>query len=372
MKKTNLIIAFAIFATTSALLFTGCPKEPDPSKPHVAEIVDLRNYKNDGTVLSRAANSGESDPVSSTFSYKIIDNVKNFDGGVEGNGVSRFQKTENGQWKLIFPGDAEFEALAGMVSFEDHPDGFKFVFKKAADYGNIDWVNLQYVDKNGNRSTAIEAEDWGTLTESGDFEIVYPLVNPNTSNIFWVMFDDNNPDHYSAYLFFEVNTIHGKGCVKPMQWDYQETDYSEILDGHLLHITKMIPPKAYNITHSFQLIEQKNGTEAYGPYLNEDGSYDVVTKLGGCFDEKISEEEQLAADNGTALDYTIDLADYLEEDFDNYWGKIDLSLSEGKPYIFTEFNYKYQLEGYDGYFFSTPAIKPVPVSSEYFQNLRAE
>ncbi|MCQ2592251.1 MAG: hypothetical protein MJ188_05660 [Treponema sp.] len=364
MKKTLLSLAICAVAF---LGLTGCPGNPsesDPKKQHVAEIVDLRNYKSDGTILARESIT--------EFSYKIIDNVENFDGGAEGTGVSRFQKTENGQWKQLFPGDAEFKALASMVSFEDHEDGFKFVFKKSEDYGNISWVGLQYVDENGNRSTAIDIEDWDALTSQGDFEIVYPLVNPNTSNIFWVMFDDGNPNHYSAYLFYEVNTIHGKGCVKPMQWDYQETDYTEILDGHILHITKMIPPKAYNITRSFQLIEQKNGSKAYGEYKNDDGSYDVVTKLGGCFNEKITEEEQTAADNGTALDLKIDLADYLEENYEKYWGNIDLSKSEGKPYIFTEFNYKYQLEDYDGYYFSTPAVKPVPVSSEYFQNLKSE
>ncbi len=232
-----------IACSAMVLAFAACNNN---KVTHVAQIVDYRVHDANGA-LSRAADNSEPDPApfvpSEDFEWELLDEIKLFD---KGRGVKgpEFSKVtyKNTEGHLIncfkdecHDGDADwapyecdkdyYQMMKDAIKFEDDPDGVKLVFTKPAGYDNATFIVFQYIDGNGNRSTLIDRDDWGTFFNKGDFEIVYPQVIAGKPAQFWVMINNENESQPGTNFFYKVTPAHGKGIVYDMQLDYDETDY---------------------------------------------------------------------------------------------------------------------------------------------------
>jgi len=348
MKKTLLSIL-----ACSAVLFglISCGAAPDETT-HEAKVVDLRNKKG-GTVSSiRAAGNTA---VNTDFSAKFLESVPRFIGenGVEtGYSFWAIKGTET----TVKPSDAEFEKIKAVVKIEDHDDGIKFTFTRPEGYADkpIDWVNIQYLDDVGHKSTGIDfdKDNHATFLSTNSIEVVYPLVDPyKDESRFWIQL--SNDDYYIA-LFYAVTPIHGHGCVDTVQEDYQIRDYLELSDEGVMSLKLTIPPvaKTGTLKHSVGLYAQSGSgnqyTEGAGTPIN-------ITQLG--FFEEASAEEIAAATAGKEVEYTVDFADkFINLSAENK-AKVEAVL-EANPYIWASLVYKYQVNvpGLEDYVFSTPWV----------------
>lgn len=337
----------------SAILFSviSCGGNPEPK--HVAKVVDYRNKDASGNAITRSAASAGT----VEFSYEFKDFLENFSGN-KGKTYSYVSCNNQG-----FSSGEEYEKMKNAIKFEDCEDGVKLVFTKPADYDNVTWIVFQYIDGYGNRSTAMECADWGALFETGDFEFVYPLVCAGQKATFWVMLGNGKDEQPSTSFFYDVMPAHGEKVVDDMQEDYEETDYIEIVDGHVMNLKMTIPPSAKDLTYSVTLAEQDGGTKAWE---NEK----EVNKLGQLYLMPAGEDAEEAAENGEEYELTVDLKNYITPG-SNAQG-FDTDLSKDYEKIFVEFVYRYKLEDFPGYYFATPAVKPVPVDNVYFKKTPAD
>lgn len=368
MKKIR--TSFIVLSTlVAAIALSSCNPEP-PAEP---KVIDFRNKDASG----KAARSARADEI--TFSYELRDQLNPFDGEI---GYSKVEYVNEEGHKIICnPNgtciDADddgkevecskgyFEKMKAAISFEDDPDGIKLVFKKPADYDNPTWIIFQYIDGNGNRSTLIDRTDWSTFFEKGDFEIVYPLVIAGQKAHFWVMLSNEDKTQPAVNFFYEVMPAHGEKVVDNLPKGYSETDYIAVEDGHIMHITKTIPPYAKNVQQIIQVIEQNGGTYAW-----KDGP---VNKLGSYIEDAPESAYEAAETGDKTYEYTFDLSSQIKENLD--WpaenGKgFAKNLFKDNTHIFATFIYKYEMtdEKFDGYYFQTPEIKSMPVENTYFKN----
>lgn len=340
------------YSVTSSITLTAKWK-------HRAEVVDYRNKDADGNVVARSA----ARTTAEDFSYKLLDVLEPFDRGKAESNVQI--KGTNEYITASSENKAAFEKMKNAISFEDHPDGIKLVFKKPADYDNVTGIVFQYIDNAGNRSTCIDSYTWAETFQKGDFEVVYPLVIEGQKANFWLQLGDDNDSHPEVNFFYEIMPVHGLGAVEDMQENYEETDYINITDGHIMNITLMIPPDAENLLHYITLHEQEGGEGAWS-YKDENGNevyYKNVNGLG-YISEPASEDEVEAAKTGKKIEYSLDLSKKVVDSGEE--GIVKAKYTD-QPYIFAGFIYRYTLPKFPGYFFASPEIKSKPVENKYFK-----
>lgn len=341
MKKTLL----AVLACAAVFTFVGCDMIPGAGKN---SVVDFRNRDAKGKVVSREADNARK---TVEFSYELLPEIEGFNGNA-GTTYSTICKTVDGELKYYTKDndEADFQKMVDAISFEDCADGIKFVFKKPADYGNLTWLVFQYVDKNGNRSTNIDRDDWTELFAKGDIEVKYPLVIAGEEAKFWIMFSSANPAEPSVNFFYKVMPAHGEACPKVLPKDYDETKLISI-DGTTIKYSDFIPPNPANgkLQRGILVHEQNIAGRAW-----EGEGVDVVDL--GAFYAAATEDEVAAGQDGEVVDFSLDLKTL----------NIDKSLSKGYGYMFVEVIYTYTMADYPGYFFATPAIKPMCVENKLF------
>lgn len=367
MKKLLQITAVALFAALS-IGITSCAQGPEGGKE--VKVVDFRNKKSDGTVLSRAGADGD-DPV---FKAEFIADIDEF------NKHSFYKVTKEPNGNIYDENDfvvesanngaeskAKLEAFAENVKITSHEDGFQVEFTAPEDFEKLDFWGLSYIDGNGNNSTGVNKEN--AIDEDGKLTVTYPLVIKGTPATIFVHLGSLNVEdakHWEAQLYFSVTPVNGLGCVDDMPKDYDSSDYLTIEDGHILKVSKMVPPMAENLTRSFLLNEQDKGTQPYG--IEDD--YAVVKGLGFVVNEKASELETDACDAGEAVEFTIDLKDYAECSDDGAYlgciGRHDDGSKGNQPYIWAMFSWSYTLEKFPGYTFRTPDLWSKVVANTEF------
>lgn len=376
MKKTLLTLLAAsavLLSLASCKKPTDTPADPETKPEHVAQVVDYRNKDASGNAC-RAAES-DTPAVLEEISWKLLDKLEPFDTKYEngeftrGIGYSNCSYTgADGKDVICDPVNNKetYNKMKNAIKFEDHKDGVKLVFTKPAGYDKVTWIVFQYVDGNGNRSTCIDRNDWGTFFDgtdgSGNFELVYPLVKKGQKANFWVMLGNGNDAQPDVSFFYEVMPAHGKKVVDDMQSDYRETDYLSMEDGHTAKVKLSIPPYAKTLKTMFVLHEQNGGTY---PWYDGD-----VNKLGVYVYEDA--EALKAAQNGTKHEFNLDLSEKVIEtvngnaDFGKGFGK---NLYKDNSHVFVSLTYQYTLEdaAYDGYYFTTPEVKSMPVANDFFK-----
>lgn len=342
MKKTLITVLSCALA---GLVLAGCSNAP--AAKHVAQIVDYRIKDAAGNIVARAASSEPE--VKYEFSYKLLKDLPNFNGDAK---MSYVHYKVDGETVTETSGE-NFDMLKNAITFEDCEEGIKFKFTKPADFDNVNYINFQYVDSNGQRSTSVGLTD-EFYKGKDDIEMIFPLVVAGKKANFWIMLDNGNESQPAAFFFYEIMPAHGDSFIQPLQKDYEETDYISIEEGHILKLHKVIPPKTIKpLWHFIGLMEQNGAGPAWvgGP----------VNKLYGIFEEASEIEVSAAnAEEPTVADYVLDLKDIMTEQ----WKDND---TLGYPYIFVEFLYQFAMEDFPEYTFATPSIKCVPVPNTIFE-----
>ncbi len=370
MKKILKITAIAAFAVLS-LTVTSC-NWGKPKNPGTPKNIDFRNKDSSGKVVPFRSTA----PENPEFDAKFVADIPVFDR----HSFYKVTKENNGniyneaEFDVVSSdkGDeikAKLKAFADNVIITSHDDGFQLEFAAPEGFAKVDFWSLAYVDGNGYNSTCINKDNAkDALDEDGKLTVVYPLVIKGESAYFHVQFASTGiPDtkHWEAQLYFSVKPENGLGCVEDLPIAFNPSDYLEIVDGHVLKISKMIPPMAKNLTHSFILNEQNKGTKPYG----EVDDYAVVKDLGCVIGEKASALETDACAEEKAIEFTIDLKDYTEGS-DAYVGRVGCDKdgnNANMDYIWAMFNWSYSLEEFPGYTFSTPSLVSNVVSNTVFR-----
>ncbi len=370
MKKILKITAIAAFAVLS-LSVTSC-NWGKPKNPGTPKNIDFRNKDSSGKVVSfRSANPDD------TFNVVFRADIAEFDR----HSFYKVTKENNGniyneaEFDVVSSdkGDeikAKLEAFAENVKITSHDDGFQLVFTAPDGFAELDFWSLTYIDGNGNDSTGMDKSGTETALEDGTLTVVYPLVIKGETADFRVQLaslDIADTKHWEAQLYFSVTPENGLGCVEDMPLAYHPEDYLEIVDGHVLKVSKMIPPMAQNLTRSFILNEQDKGTVPYGVA----GDYAVVNDLGFVLGDKASDVETDASAAGTTVEFTIDLKDYTAySDSDAYVGRIGCDKdgnNANQDYMWAMFSWSYTLDQFPGYTFSTPNLVSKVVPNTVFR-----
>lgn len=364
MKKTSIFVA-----TTLALVMglVGCAGADDSTttKEHVAQTVDLRNYKGDKVSFLETGDAGRAARSAFTaareanteFSYEFVGIVPRFIGenGVEVNHPS-YWKVETPEPVIYDIGSPEFGAIVNSVKIKDDPKGIRFIFNRPEGYekSKFTYVNVQFLDMVGHKSTGIGfgGEKLTDTDEDPKVEIVYPLVDPESEleTRFWIQIAT---DDYYADLTYKVVPIHGEGSVKPVQEDYRIRDYLELSEDGVMTLKLTVPPVAKDGTliHSIGLHMQKGDAPAY----TEEAGQPEGLPL--CIVETASEEEIIASKLGTICEYKVDFKKLFDELEDAEKAEVLEALKE-TPYIWASFIYDYEVpvEGFEEFTFSTPWV----------------
>ncbi len=379
MKKIK-ILAAAALSLAIIVSLTSCPEAP--KEKHVAKVVDLRNKKG-GQVAFRSTNP---DP-GKVFSAELLNFVPRF---IDENGahpdVPSYLILGKGAGEKNLPAvNPEFpaEKIANAIKIEDHKDGVKFTFTRLEGYETapFTWINVQYLDGVGHKSTGISLAGPTKLTDTDEnpsVELVYPLVDPNSDvpTRFWVQVSTNDDDvpaenAYYASFFYKVDPVNGYGCVDTVQPDYQITDYLGLSEDGVMTLKLTIPPvakvnvaNASTLTHSVGLNMQSGFAPAYS---EKAGQPSAIRQL--CIEESATPAEIEAAENDQTVAYTVDFKAKFEE-LDADEQAAVLADLEAKPFIWASLIYHYEVNvpGLEGYVFDTPwvisNVVPNPFSAE--------
>ena len=365
MKKLLQITAVAVLVVLS-LGITSCAQNSDSEGGQEVKVVDFRNKKSDGTVLSRVARDAEvvfnsefKTDINEYDKHSFYKVTKEANGNIYDEKDFVVEAASNGD-----ESKAKLEAFAENVKITSHKDGFQVEFTAPEGFEELDFWGLSYIDGNGNNSTGVEKVN---AIIDGTLSVVYPLVIKGTPATIFVHLGSlhvEDAKHWEAQLYFSVTPVNGLGCVEDMPKDFDSSDYLDIEDGHILKVSKMVPPMAQNLTRSFQLNGQDKGTQPYGI----EGDYAVVKSLGFVVNEKASELETDACAAGEAVEFTIDLKEYTKKS-DDYVGFIGCdkdSDSTNQPYIWAIFGWSYTLDDFPGYTFITPGLWSKVVANTEF------
>ncbi len=356
MKKIKTLAAAAL-ALAIIMTLTSCPDKP--AEKHVAKVVDLRN-KLGGQVSFRSTNPNVD------FSYELLHSVPRFIGenGVEKD-VPSFWSNGNGADSVRYTSaDAKFAAIENAVIIEDHPDGIKFTFNRPAGYetAKFTWINIQYLDEVGHKSTGISlsGEQLTDTDEDPKVELIYPLVDPERElTRFWIQISTDGDDvafenaHY-AQLMYKVVPVHGHGCVWAVQPDYQIRDYLGLSEEGVMTLKLTIPPvaKTGTLKHSVGLHMQSGPAPAYSENAGQPSDIWELT-----FEEPATEEEIEAATEDHEAEFTVDFKAEFEKLNDEEKAAVRAGLKD-KPFIWASLIYHYEVnvEGLEGYVFDTPWV----------------
>ncbi|MCQ2613217.1 MAG: hypothetical protein MJ183_06415 [Treponemataceae bacterium] len=358
MKKILKITAIAAFAVLS-LTVTSC-NWGKPKNPGTPKNIDFRNKDSSGKVVPFRSTA----PENPEFNKKFVADIPEFDR----HSFYKVTKEINGSIYNeaefdVVSSKEELEAFADNVKITSDDDGFQLEFAAPEGFAEVDFWSLAYVDGNGYNSTCITKDDAPGALKDGKLTVVYPLVIKGESAYFHVQFASTgitDTKHWEAQLYFSVKPENGLGCVEDLPLAFNPADYLEIVDGHVLKISKMIPPMAKNLTHSFILNEQDKGTKPYG----EVDDYAVVNSLGCVIGEEASVLETDACAEEKAIEFTIDLNDYTEYS-DAYVGRVGSNAN--MDYIWAMFHWSYSLDKFPGYTFSTPSLVSNVVPNTVFR-----
>jgi len=350
MKKT-VLCALACSAVLLGLI--SCNQTPDTTKEHVAEVVDLRNKKNGEAVNLRSAMREASGQA---FSSEFLASVPRFIGENETKEAKSIWAIGN---ESVNTSDAKFDKIKAAVKIEDDKDGIKFTFTRPEGYTDKEftWVNIQYLDEVGHKSTgmSLDKNSHSAILSKDTVSIVYPLVDDTkkTDTRFWIQLCT---DSYEAQLFYKVVPAkdHGHGCVKAVQEDYKIRDYLTLSEDAVMTVNNTIPPvaKTGTLKHNIGVYAQATGDNQY----TDKAGIPVNIPEMGLF-EVASEAEISAGNNGTVVDYKYDFKDRYNKLSAEDKAKVDAVLKD-KPYIWVSYAYKYQVnvEGLSDYTFDTPWV----------------
>lgn len=293
-------LSVGYFCLIAILISISACVMPENETP-VSTVVDLRNKDSNGVSVSRAAANDLE------FHWEFI----------EKDAGSRY-------------GDITDVEIDSLISFEDDQEGFKVNFtnlERLRQYTLL--MRIIYMDGNQNFSTRQEIH----YSELNDLQIggsvknyswVYPLVIPGKTCKFAIQFqyftsDGTAPDFQ---LYYNVTPLHGIGIIDDMSSEAKNADHFRI-DGTTVYIEDVIPVEAEGtIFKKFGIFTKDDNTS---------GQWQDMKWLEG-YSEAISDEQ------GSAT--TIDLS--------------RITSKSASKYFFFQFNYGYNIEGYDFCEFATP------------------
>lgn len=361
--KTSFIVLSALVA---AIALSSCANNTPDETKHVAKVVDLRNKKGNAISFSRSAARA----ADAEFSSEFLKTVPRFIGenGVETNHPSFLDIKDV---KRYNPNDEEFNKILAAVKIEDHKDGVKFTFKRMAGFEDVPykWVNVQFLDDVGHKSTGIsfDPNNKTSLVDSttGTVEIIYPLVDPTRPNKngketrFWIQL---TTDKYYADLSYKVVPKNGHGCVENVQEDYNIRDYLKLSEDGVMSLELTIPPiaKADTLKHNVGIYVQKTSD----PQYTEKAGNPVNTNLG--ISEAASEAEINAAKDGKVVEYKVDLKEFYAKLTEEQKNGLNTMLKDN-PYVWVSltYNYKVDIPGLEDYVFDTPWVISNVISNPF-------
>lgn len=312
-------------------------------------LLDLRNKTADGK-------SYRSIDGNYTFSYEYIEKTDNKD-------IFSYYYGPGSDWENDF---IPLEWVKNTITLADCEDGVKITFhtpdEKDCPVSNVDWLNVVYVDGNGNGSTTVtlpnnlkDAFNQGT---DKTFDIVFPLVLPGETVTLYVNYGYVTKDYYNDWnpdksrvirLCYKVNTAHGKAKPDDLPKDFDVSKYVTIKeDGKTFEAKGIIPPEGKEVKKAIQLWECNDKGESnqlFWPALE--------TSEGRTFEK-----------DGTD-DFSIDLTAIDVK-------KIEAAPGKNYPYIYVQFYYEYRLEEYPNLVFRSPVCQTYVVDNTQFRGTQID
>lgn len=303
MRKKRFV--FILFYLLLFVLF-GCSSEKDYS----IKQIDLRNKDTKGNVVTRNVSDEDSKDV---FNVEFL-RIEDYRGNVD----------------LLSEDD-----IKDLLTFEDDTEGFKINFKnpeKMKDY-NVD-MNVCYVDDNYNASTRQildyfwlnnYKEEEGCYVVRENVSWVFPLIIPNKKCqfLFHISFNGKNgsDDGISFMSIYEITSAHGIGIIDNLPKGFKSYEYTSVENG-IFSLHDVIPVESKQVKKSINIFSS-NRSEVH---------WDPTGQWIGALTEDITDEEN--------SEFCMDL------------NKIENT--SDAPYFFCQFQYQYELEGYDYCTFNTP------------------
>ena len=312
MKK---IIAGALLVISSLVFVTGCShgnddKNQPESKSSNSRTIDLRNKDSSGNVVLRSA----ADPASSAPIGVFLEK-----GGAQSYG------------------GLTDEELAAIISFEDDPDGFKINYTTPASFENYTLsTRIIYIDGNGKWSTRQNINN-NEINENGKvkstYSWVYPLVLPGKTYKFAIQFQYGGNNAPDFQLIYNVTPLHGKGIIDDLPSDWDSSVYTDFKDA-VFSLNNVIP------------VESSLGVrKSYGVYgTNSATEYWVNFSWIGGGEEQITSESDARVIDMRNKGYKT-----------NY------------PYVYCQFFYRYDIEGYDFCNFEAPEFVSKIIQNKNFK-----
>lgn len=293
MKKLFLILL--------PLLFLSCT----PDKQGTKVTIDLRNKDASGNV-SRSVTEDFTE-TELPFTLVGFDSNQRFNGlpVEQAKNIAKFYDAENGV-KIV-------------ISKPEYLQGKNFILSSNIIYidNNSNWTNRQNL--NWEKLNPYNEENF-QYCMADTVEFVYPFVLPNTKTRLVIQYIFGDPSGEPAPDFqvvYEFTPKHGLGVVDDLPKTWNSTDYTSLVD-RTFSLEDVIPVEATEVVKVVTLYSTNNRSD-YWNGMEWCGSYT---------------EEILTQDDALSI--------VIPED-----------IKATKDYIFAQFVYQYNIEGFDYCHFST-------------------